>query len=126
MATFEQIGVVFQIVQNLYGLVADMRDNAQSYIGKASDSNIAAIMAADANQYVRRINWMTDLGTRNLPVLTAALAIFGQTPSAANTFAQNLLAVANHTKAASLQSAADVTTEANYILANVPNYERLW
>lgn len=126
MATFEQLGVMNQVINNLYGLINDMRDNAQGYITNAANPGIPAIMVADANQYIRRLNWLVNLGQRNLTMLTNALAIFGFTVNQANNLVNSLLAVANHTVAAAPQNSDQVTTEANYILANVPNYERLW
>lgn len=131
MATFESVGVVFQIVGNIYGLVNNMRDNAAAYKTQAAAPGanlvtIASVMRADANLYLERIGWISSLATRNLTVFTNALAIFGMVPSDATSLRTTLTNVCNHTIAATLNTQANINTEADYILANTPTFERLW
>ncbi len=130
MASFEQIGLITQIVQNVYGLIANMRDNANSYQSQAAANtnyaSIAAVMQADASAYLVRIGWITALANRNVTVFTAALNIFGLTIQDMTSLKTTLTAVCNHTLAATLDSQAAIDAEAAYILANVPAFERLW
>lgn len=131
MATFEQVGLCLQLIGNIYGLINNMRDNAAGYkrqvtAGNLTAAQIATIMQGDANQYVKRINWITDLATRNLTLLTNALAALGLTVADANSLKTTLTDVCNHTLAASLNNNTQINTEADYQLANLPTFERLW
>jgi len=129
MATFEQIGLVFQIIHNIYGLVANMRDNADGYktqLATRPVADIAAVMVADAMQYKRRVQWITDLAARNLALFDASLGALNLTRADAISLRDTLLGVTNHTQAANLTSSTEITTEADYILATVPSFERLW
>ena len=127
MATFEQIGLVFQVIRNIYGLVNNMRDNANSYkIDTRGVVYVGDIMKQDANEYIRRMGWITSLATRNQTLLSNALSVLGLTLANANNLKTTLLDVANHTKLANLSDQTKINIEADYILANVPNYERVW
>lgn len=127
MATFEQIGLVFQVLQNIHGLLRDMHDNANGYLtATITPQQVAQIMVADAQQYLLRIQMLVNLAARNLALLTSALTAIGLTIAEANSLKTTLQGVANHTIAASLATSAQISTEANYILANVPVVERLW
>lgn len=128
---FERCGLAEQLIRNVYGLVRDFRDNANAYksqvtAGVLTAQQIAGVMVADADRYLDRIQWITDAVVRNQALIADALGDFGLTLGQANTLKQTLMGVANHTKAASLTTGAEINTEADYILANVPNYERLW
>ena len=130
MATFENIGLCFQLVNNVYGLVNNMRDNANSYkqqvqLGRPL-AGIASIMVSDANLYLIRIQKITDLATRNMTAFTDALQALGLTVAAANSLKNTLTTVANHTISATLVSDTDINTESDFILANVPNLERIF
>lgn len=129
-ATFERIGLMFQICQNIYSLVNNMRDNAQSYkdrvaTGQPLDS-IAAVMQADAGEYLRRIKWVTDATQRNQALVANALADIGLSMPDAVSLRNSLVAIAQHTQAADLSTAQGINDEADYILANAPAFERLW
>ena len=130
MANFERIGLVFQVIQNVHGLMRNMRDNANGYkaqvIAGRPINQIAAVMVADAQQYVIRIGWVTALATRNLTLLTNALTDLGLTITEANSLKATLLTAANHTIAASLTTGTEINTEADAILAAVPNMERIF
>ena len=129
MATFEQLGLVNQVLGNVYGLVNNMRDNATGYKAQSATADIptlAATMRADANLYVTRIGWVTALAQRNATLFQSALTALGLTLAEATSLKSTLLNVANHTIAATLNTAADVNAEADFILANVPTFERLW
>lgn len=130
MATFEQVGLVTQTIANIYGLVNNMRDNAANYKDRvAAGQPIASIrdmMVGDANQYVRRIQWITNVVTRNQALFTNALAVWGLTLAEANSLKTTLTNVCNHTLAASLTTGAEVNTEADFQLATVPNFERVF
>lgn len=130
MATFENVGLAFQLVNNVHGLVRDMRDNAGGYkaalvAGKAL-ADVRTVMLADADLYLTRIQWVNDVVTRNLSGVTAALNALGLAISEANSLKTTLTSVCNHTKAAALATSQNITTEADYILANVPAFERIY
>lgn len=128
--TFERLGLVDQILSNVYGLIRNMRDNATGYKAQVTANvalaTIAAVMVADANQYLLRIQWITDAFARSSVLMNAALGDMGLTTAQAVALRDTLQSVANHTKSATLTTGAQVNTEADFILANVPNYERLW
>lgn len=131
MATFETVGVVLQVIENIYGLVNDMRDNAAGYktqaaVPGADLAALAAVMRADANLYLGRIGWISSLAIRNSTMLSNALGIFGMTISDAVNLRTTLTSVCNHTLAAALNTQDNINTESDYITANVPSYERLW
>lgn len=130
MASFEEAGLCDQILTNCFGLVNNMRDNANAYKSAVTAgkpiNGIANVMKSDSVQYLKRMQWITDLATRNLVLFDAALATRNLTRTAALALRTTLQNVANHTGAASLTSANEINTEADFILANVPNFERLW
>ena len=131
MATIERIGLVLQLVHNTYNLMRNWRDNATDYKARAAVQGVnvgalAAIMVADADQFLARIASMTAAVTRNQTLVSNALTDLGLTLSALNTLKTTLEGVANHTKAASLTTTQAIIAEGDYILANVPNYERIW
>lgn len=130
MASFEGVGLTLQIVHNVYGMVGDMRGNAVAYKARLVAGHtvavVRAVMLADANEYKRRLQWLTDVVGRNLTIVTTALTEQGLTIVQLNTHRTSLGAAADHTLAAALSNAGQINTEADWIIANVPNYERLW
>ena len=133
MATFENVGLALQLVNNIHGLVANMRDNAGSQTGYKSQiaggwspETLATIMVEDANRYLERIKLVTDTVTANQAGVSAALQALALTLSEANSLKTLLSGVANHTKAADLSTAAAINAEADYILATVPNWQRIF
>ena len=94
--------------------------------GRYEAGTVSALHIHDADQYLIRIGWITDAVTRNQSLVADALGDMGLTLGDANNLKQTLTDAANHTKAASLTTGAEIDTEADWILANVPNYERLW
>jgi hypothetical protein len=128
--TMERQGLADQIVANVYGLTRNWRDNATGYSAALTagqtPQQVAAVMVADANEYIRRLGWMQTAFTNNAAVMGQALTDMGLTTAQAQALDAALTAVANHTKAADLSTAAAVNAEVTYILANVPNYARLW
>lgn len=130
MATFENVGLALQLVNNIHGLVRDMRDNASAYkaalIQGRTIAEVSNTMDNDANQYLRRIQWITDAVVRNQAGVVAALAALDLALSEANQLKNVLTTVANHTLMATLNTAAQINNEADYILSNVPDYERIY
>jgi hypothetical protein len=128
--TFERLGLAEQIIRNAYGLTRDMRDNANGYKAAVTAGQpvnaIAAVMVADAGQYLNRLGWFTSLASQNLTLLTRTLADYATAPAVLASFRDNLISVAEHTQEASLATGGEINTEADFILANVPDYERLW
>lgn len=129
--TFEQGGLGSQILDNLFGLVRDVRRNAAGYkakvtAGAMTAAQIAAEMVADADRYLERCQWVTDLATANLTLFTAAVAREGYTVAQAAALRDTLVAAANHTKAATIATGPAINTEADWQLANVPAYSWLY
>jgi hypothetical protein len=128
--TFERVGLVEQFVRNVYQLVKNMRENAQGYKDRIAAgqtaASVATVMVADAGQYLIRLGWLTDLFT-NAPTLAGrCLGDLGLLTSQATSLRDTLQGVAEHTQTATLTTGAEVNAEADYILANVPNYAKLW
>jgi len=133
MATFEQIQLIFDVVRNIEGLRRDARDNAQGYknavtSGKAI-SEIIAIMNEDANEYLRRLQWLrtvVDTPAKRTKLL-AGLAVFGVTEAEAIALYQELKASADATIAATLTTAQDINNRADAILTSeVLAHDTLW
>src|SRR3989304_6748742 len=64
MATFEEYKLAADAAHNLEGLRRDMRSNANGYIrdlNNRSLTELATVMTQDANEYLRRIGWVTRL-----------------------------------------------------------------
>jgi hypothetical protein len=129
-ASFERDELMNQVLLNLARMPANYRDNAAGYKTQVNANRpaaeIAAVMVADANAFLSRLALITDLATRNLPLLTASLEERGYTLVQATGLRDTLVAAANHVKAATLTTGQQITTEADWLLANVPAYERLW
>lgn len=131
MATFENVGLALQLVDNAHNLVRNMRDNANGYKravlgGVHTLEQIKEVMLKDAGQYLFRLQWMTDVVARNSAGVSAALGALNLTMAEAGSLKNTLVAVAEHTTAATLNSANQINAESDYILANVPNFERIF
>jgi hypothetical protein len=130
--SFERVYLLDQVQKNTVGLTHNMRDNATGYKAallapfNQTPAQVATVMKADADRYLVRTGWLTDLLARNATLAADTLADAGLTVAQTTALRDTLAAVANHTKAATLTTAAQVNAEADYILANVPVYERLW
>jgi hypothetical protein len=140
MATFENSGFALQLVHNMYGLVLNMRDNANGYKAQVAagfsiedqtvdgrlQPGIRSIMKSDATAYLTRIKWFSDAVAANQTGVSNALAALGLALSEASTLRTTFNGVANHTLAASLTTGAEINTEADYILATIPNWQRIY
>ena len=130
MATIEGEGLTAQIIHNMYGLVLDMRDNAANYktrlVAGQSVASVRVLMLADADRYKERLQLITDVASRNLAKVTAALQARGLTVAQMVNDRDAGVAAADHTLAADLSTTTAINAEADFILANVPAYERLW
>jgi hypothetical protein len=118
-----------QLKDNVGRMVTNMRDNAQGYksdlaSGRLTVAQLRAIMVADADEFLRRIQLVVDLAQRNPTKYQAALTSNGWPSQEVNDLRTTLVGVCNHTKAASLNNANQINTEADFILANVPLFER--
>lgn len=135
MPTLEEFGVLCQLNDQLFRLVRNMRSNANYYTavanaidgGTASAGYTAAVlgaeMKADAQQFANRLTSITQLATRNQSLVSNALAIIGVTLASANATKNSLVAVAQHTQAATLTTTQQCRDEAALILANTPGYD---
>ncbi len=128
--SFERMGLADQLTFNAYGITRNIRDNANGYKAKVmagvSVSAIAAEMVANAGQYIIRMGWFTTAVSNNLAAVTATLGDYGVALAGLAAFRDNIIAVSEHTQAATLTTGNQIDTEADYILANVPSYARLW
>jgi len=117
-----------QLKANVGRMVNNMRDNANGYKANITAGRDATatgvIMKADANLFLARMQWVVDLATRNNTKYQAALASNGWLAADVNSLRTTLAGVCNHTVAATLTTGAQVNTEADFILANVPIFER--
>jgi len=135
MATLEEFGVLLQINDQLFRLVRNMRQNANEYtsLATAIDAGtapagmtvvkLAETMKADAERFQTRLSTITQLAQRNQTLVQNALAIIGVTLASANATKNALVAVAQHTQAATLTTTNQCRTEAAYILANTPGFD---
>lgn len=130
MATLEQFGVLLQLTDQTYRLVRNMRDNASAYITAANAgtdvTQLATVMQADADRFLERLAQLTSIAQRNSTLVTAALGILNLTLSDAATLKNSLVAIANHVKAATLDTAQACIDEAQHILDNAPDYDGLF
>jgi hypothetical protein len=69
---------------------------------------------------------MVTYAQNNAANFSAALALFSVTVSDAQALQTTLTNVCNHTLAASLTDDPSIITEANFILANVPTFARIF
>jgi hypothetical protein len=140
MATFGNLGLALQLVHNIYGLVTNQRDNANGYkaqvlagypiedqiVDGQLTPGISTVMRADADQYLMRIKWVSDAVVANQAGVSAALTALGLALSEANSLRTLFNSIANHTKSADLSTYAAINAEADYILANVPDWQRIY
>jgi hypothetical protein len=130
MATLEEFGVLLQLQDQSFRLVRNLRANAADYIVQANAGTnpvaLGATMKGDADRFLERLATVTAVVSRNQTAVQNALAIIGVTLAQANTLKTTLINECNHVKAATLTTAAQCITEANHILATVPNYEGLF
>jgi hypothetical protein len=129
--TFERLGLAEQIIRNAFQLTHNMRSNANAYkaqvtAGVIPIATIAQTMVADAGQYLIRLAWFTSLAAADLPLLTQVLGDYNLTLSNLASFRDNLITVAEHTEEATLTTGQQINTEADFVLANVPNFRSLW
>lgn len=120
-----------QLKDDIGRMVSNMRDNATGYkadgqSGRLAAEELAAIMTADANGFLLRIQRMVNLAQRNNAKYQAALASNGWTAQEATDLRSVLVGVCNHTKAAPLTTVAEIEAECDYILTTVPVFERVF
>lgn len=130
-ATLESVGLSHQIIQNIYGLVQNVNDNAAAYkrdlsSGRLTIEQLEANMKGDAVQYVRRVKWVEDLITRNQAEFNRAIAALGIDPTEVQDTLTTLRDISETTQAARLDSPETVGAEADRILAVAPKYERIF
>lgn len=128
--SLEQFNVLLQINAQVVSLARNMRANANDYIRRANiNLNPVALgveMKADADAFLVRLAQVTAAASRNLPIVTAALALANDTPASVNADKNAMVASANHVKAATLTTKQQCLDEAAAIIAAIPNYEGLF
>lgn len=85
---------------------------------------IAKNMVDDANEFLRRIKFVSDLAARNPTKFSAAVISNGWTVADLNNLRTVLVGSCNHTKVVQLTTTAQINTEADAILTTVPDFER--
>ena len=128
-ADIESTGLAFQVVQNIYGLVNNINDNALGYKNQARTkptSEIKTIMRQDSVQYERRIDWVINLSTSSIDKMDSSFAVFGLSTTTVIADLLTLKNIAVFTRTANLNSREDIEAEADRILQAVPKYKRLW
>lgn len=130
MATFSDVGLALQIVQNVYGLCRDMADNAAGYkqqIGAGADpTKVAEIAKADAEQYRRRLKWIDDAIASDSGGVTESLKVFGIDLAELESLHATLDGAAAAVQTANPKDGKGVTDAADATLADVPAVKRLW
>lgn len=129
MATLEEFGAAHEIRASVYTLIRAMRREATGHLARATNPiNVNVPVLADDMRRVAtvakaRLDRITAFAARNSAVFSGALAVIGVTVGQANTLKNALVAVCDHTLAASLTTAQECATEAQYVLDNVPAYD---
>jgi hypothetical protein len=132
---FEAIEATYiadQLTDNIARLVNNMRDNANGYKSallppaNQTPAQVGPIMKQDADAYLARIQLVVDLAQRSNTKYQAALAVHGWAAADLQALRTVLSDVSNHTKAAVLNNATQINGEADYQLANVPVFERVF
>lgn len=133
MATAEQFFMVMQALQNMEGLRADVRRNAQAYqadviSGRLTLSQVQAVAREDAVQYLRRLKWMADIfaDLNRRTRLIAGMTAVGITETEMKASHDEIRAVAVPLTTVTWADAAAVTTTVNQILAAVPAHDRVF
>lgn len=131
MAQFEDLQLVFQTHNNFEGLRRDIRANVQAYVDaipNRSVSAIAAVIAADAVEYQKRLAWQFTI--RNTPALwtklQSGLAALSLTVAELNGIYTELKAAADFQQAAVIITTTDIITLKTSILASVAAHERVF
>ncbi len=128
---FENIEASFiaqQLLLNIGRITTIWRDNATAYKAQITAGQTAGqvgpVMKADAQLFLNRIQTVVDLATRNNVKYQAALTSLGWPAQEVTDLRSQVVPVANHTIAATLNNATQVNNEADFILTNVPQFER--
>lgn len=126
----ESPGLWDQLKSECYRLANNYRDNATAYKAKITAgvpaATVAAEMVADANAFEVRIAKVTNLVTNNLAAVQNALRYGGWTLTVLTSTRDTLQAACDHVQAATLTTGAQVNTESDWLLANVPTYPKMW
>lgn len=120
MNTIEQAGYVQHLLNNLYGMVLNLRDNAKNYQSRKA-LPIKGEILADATQFHRRLDWIL---LNDRAALQEACLARGIDVDEVLNLANSLRAVVNNIQAATLDTPADVDTAAAAILSTVPDFKR--
>jgi len=131
MATFEEYKLAADAAHNLEGLRRDMRSNANGYIrdlNNRSLTELATVMTQDANEYLRRIGWVTRLtGDATLRAkLVNGLTALGLTVTEGQNSVAELRTAAQNLRDVVKTTSLDITAAANAVLAAVSSHETVW
>jgi hypothetical protein len=131
--SFHTFRIVTQLMDNLVGMQANLRRNAQRWAAMATAQSpdiatLATYMHDGATTCQTRLSWiLTYKNTSpNWPAVTAMFAALGGNIAEATTLYAQLKAVADQLANASITSYAQATTACNSILANVQAPDTLW
>lgn len=130
MATFQEFIIARQLEQYIRNGIITWRREAANYktraaLPGANFTTIGQTMKDDATQHENLMLRITALAQRNLTVFDAALATLGITRAAAVALRDLIIATADHVQAATLTTQAQINTEADFILAQLPGYDSI-
>jgi hypothetical protein len=128
MATFDQIALALQLVQNLQGLKRDMRANATGYKRQLAAGKVTAdvgdVAARDASEYLRRLDWHGAVMAKDKD---AALVALGIDPTEESALVDSLRIIATGQQdALSVKDAGAISAAADAVLAATPDPLTLW
>lgn len=133
MATFEDINLALNTIQNIEGLRKDIRANATAYkadiqSGRSDSVKLAEIMKADANEYMKRLLWQQDIfaSVDKKSKLTAGLLSLGATIDEAVLLVQEMTDSANATISSNLKSPASIRSRSDSILTEIVQHDMVW
>lgn len=130
MATFEEIGLAQQIVRNLTGLRQNIIENARSYkaaLAAGRDVSVVAAGAlADAQQYLRRLQWVMDAVSDSAAKVRAGLSALSLSEAEARSLFTEMRDVAVFQRDAPKTSAAELIAISDVVLSRLPPYRTLW
>lgn len=130
MATFEEFIIAEQLKQYIRNGVITWRREANGYkaaagTGGANFTAIGQRMKDDATQHENLMLRISAFASRNLSMLDTALATMGVTRTQAVNLRDLIIATADHVQAATLTTQAQINTESDFILAQLPGYDSI-
>ena len=139
MATFEELKMAQQTLQNFEGLRTDIRGNAQDYLNRIARGHplatIVDVVKQNTSEYRRRLNWaraVNDDAGRRARLLSGVRAMTGLSATAATAELTGLYAALDaavageESRVGGITTAADVEAHANATRAALADHDSVW